>query len=349
MIKGGVKASSKLGRLITVAMIACGLGAIYYALHRSSEYPSTDAATIDADLVHVASPVGGRIVQLNATENATVNKGDLLFQIDPVPFQLAVTQAEADLALAKANLETKRRLIADQYANAAVTAKQVGRAQQNYELATRTVERLRPLVAKGYVPAQQFDQAEVAQHDAAVSLAQAKEQRSAAAQAVDTLASAEAGVQAREAALAVARHTLADATVRAPITGRVVGLTTMAGEVVAPSQSLFILINIDEWFTVANFRETELKNIKVGDCATVYSMIDRRQSIRGTVVGLGAGVLDTERVALPRALPYIERSLNWVRVAQRFPVRIALLSPPQDLMRGGASAVVEVKSGPACN
>ena len=77
-------------------------------------------------------------------------------------------------------------------------------------------------------------------------------------------------------------------------------------------------------------------------------MIDRSQPIKGTVDGIGWGVLDTERVNLPRALPYVERSLNWVRVAQRFPVRVRLQDPPQQLMRLGASAVVEVKHGSAC-
>jgi multidrug efflux system membrane fusion protein len=118
---------------------------------------------------------------------------------------------------------------------------------------------------------------------------------------------------------------------------------------VAPAQSLFTLVNDDEWFTVANFRETDLKAIAVGDCATVYSMIDRSRAISGVVQGIGSGVLDTDRVNLPRSVPFVERSLNWVRVAQRFPVRIRLEEPPQELMRLGASAVVEVKHGAACH
>jgi multidrug efflux system membrane fusion protein len=67
------------------------------------------------------------------------------------------------------------------------------------------------------------------------------------------------------------------------------------------------------------------------------------------VQGIGSGVLDTDRINLPRSVPYVERSLNWVRVAQRFPVRIRLEEPPQELVRLGASAVVEVKHGDACH
>ena len=117
---------------------------------------------------------------------------------------------------------------------------------------------------------------------------------------------------------------------------------------VAPTQSLFTLINADEWFAVADFRETDLSSISVGDCATVFSMLDRKVPIKGAVQGIGWGVADQDRVNVPRSVPYVERSLNWVRVAQRFPVRVRLDGPPPDLMRFGASAVVEIKHGAAC-
>jgi multidrug efflux system membrane fusion protein len=98
-----------------------------------------------------------------------------------------------------------------------------------------------------------------------------------------------------------------------------------------------------------NFRETDLHAIAVGDCATVYSMIDRTAAIKGVVQGLGAGVLDTDRINVPRSVPYVERSLNWVIVAQRFPVRIHLVDPPQHLVRLGATAAVEMKHGADCD
>jgi multidrug efflux system membrane fusion protein len=129
----------------------------------------------------------------------------------------------------------------------------------------------------------------------------------------------------------------------------VVGLTVLSGEMVVPSQALFTLISTEEWFAVGNFRETDLHAIAVGDCATIFSMIDRSRPIKGVVKGIGWGVLDEERINLPRAVPYVQRSVNWVRVAQRFPVRIRLENPPEHLMRLGASAVVEVKHGDKCS
>ncbi len=207
---------------------------------------------------------------------------------------------------------------------------------------------MRPLAAKGYVPRQQLDDAEVAARDAATALRQAQEQQVAALRAIDTEQAAEAAVSARKAALALARRLLADTTVRAPHDGFVVGLTASSGEMVAPGQALFTLIDTEAWFAVGNFRETDLDAIRPGDCATVYSMIDATHPIRGIVQGIGWGVLDQDQIDLPRSLPYVERSLNWVRVAQRFPVRIRLENPPPSLMRLGASAVVEIRHGHDC-
>ena len=349
MKTAGKRASSlPIGKLISILLIATAIGIAIYVARRNAVMPWTDAATIDADVVHVAAAIGGRIIEIPVSENTLVSRGDLLFQIDPVPHRIAVAQAEADLAIAEASLDTQERLLSTQRSAAKVAAEQVQRAETNLELAKRTVERLTPLAAKGYVPTQQLDQAQTSRNDAETSLQQAHVQEAAAIAAIDTDAAAQASVRARKAALALAQRGLEDTTVRATHAGRVVGLSVSTGEMVAPSQTLFTLVNTEEWFAVANFRETDLDAISVGDCVTVYSMIDRQRPLKGIVQGLGTGVLDTDRVNLPKSLPYVERSLNWVRVAQRFPVRVRIEQPQQQLMRLGASAVVEVKHGRAC-
>ncbi|MGB8898030.1 MAG: biotin/lipoyl-binding protein, partial [Methylocella sp.] len=100
------------GKIISLAIIAFGVAMGLYVENRISIRPSTDDATIDADVVHVAAAVGGRIIELPVTENAEVSKGDLLFRIDPEPYRLAVEQAEADLGVAVGALDTRRRAIA---------------------------------------------------------------------------------------------------------------------------------------------------------------------------------------------------------------------------------------------
>jgi multidrug efflux system membrane fusion protein len=338
----------KAGKLIALGLVVLAAVIALYAASWARQHPASSDASIDADVVHVAAAVGGRIIHIGVRENSVVHRGDILFQIDPLPYQLLVNQTTADLALARAQLETQRRLVSTQRSNATIARDQTTNAQANYELATRTADRLRPLTAKGYVPNQQLDMADVNAHDAATRLQQARVQQAAALEAVDTVQAGEAAVTAREAALAVAQRGLDDTSVRALHDGLVAGLTVSTGEFVIPGQTLFTLINTEEWFAVANLRETELDAVKAGDCVTVYSMIDRHQAVKGLVEGIGWGVLDEDRINLPRSVPYVERSLNWVRVAQRFPVRIKLENPPQGIMRLGASAVVEVKHGREC-
>jgi membrane fusion protein, multidrug efflux system len=312
------------GRLISIAIVVFAGALALYAFHESNTHPTSSDSSIDADVVHVAAVVGGRIIELPVVENMRVAEGSLLFQIDPLRYRLVVEQSAADLGIAKSN--------------AAIAADQTKNAQENHDLAKRTLERLRPLAAKGYVPQQQLDQAQVSEKDTATKLIQAQEAQAAA----------DATVRARTAALGNAQRELDDTTVRATHNGLVVGLAVSTGEVVIPDQALFTLINTDEWFAVANFRETDLSSISVGDCATAFSMLDRKVPIKGIVQGIGWGVIDQDRVNIPRSVPYVERSLNWVRVAQRFPVRVRLEQPPQELMRLGASAVVEIKHGDAC-
>lgn len=340
---------SSRARLVSLTIVAAGVMAAVIVYNRTKSHPSSDAASIDTEVVHVASAVGGKVVAIEVEENEKVAKGDILFRIDPLPYQLAVDQAQADLGVALAALDSQRRVISTERMNAQIAGDQIKRAQTNYDLAARTTERLRPLAGKSYVPTQQLDQAQTAQRDAATSLAQAREQERSAQTAIGTVEGPTAAIKAREAALAIAKRALEDTIVRAPHDGRVVGLTVKSGEMVAPLQTLFTLVTTEEWYAIANFRETELGEIATGDCATAYSMIDRRKPIKGVVASIGWGVLDTDRVNLPKNMPYVERSLNWVRVAQRFPVRVRLEDPPEGLMRLGASAVVEVKHGAACS
>lgn len=342
----GIRKKRPLGLVLALIVITAS---IVFAFKTLSKTPlSTDDASIDAEVVHVASPVGGRIIELPVGENQLVHKGDLLFRLDPVPYQNNVAVAKAQLAVARASVSSKQRLVESERWNAEIASQQIGRAQENLALSQRTQERLGPLAAKGYVPQQQFDQAKVAATDAATSLAQAERQNSAAHSLVDNADAAMANVRAAEAALTNALRALQDTEVVAPHDGRVTGLRVSTGEVVAPSQSIFTLINTEEWYATANFREIDLGRVQPGNCATVYSLIDRRTAIKGVVDSIGYGVLADDKIDIPREVPYVQPSLNWVRVAHRFPVRIRLEEPPQNLVRLGASALVEIGHGSEC-
>lgn len=296
----------------------------------------------------MSPPAYRRIIAIHARENGKVRKGDLLFELDPAPYQHMVAQTGADLKLAEAALETQRRNIAAEQANAEIASQQIQRARTNLALAEATLARLNALLPKGYVTRQQVDDARTARDDARVSLSQAIKQSEAANRLVGTLDEAEALVAARRAALAVAEYNLDNTRVYASHDGRVVGLNTAAGQFVISGQSLFTLIVTDRWYASAAYEETELPLVRIGNCARVYVLSDSSRPLKGVVEGIGWGVASEELINLPRALPYVPKTLNWVRIAQRFPVRVRLIDTPEELMRIGASAAVTIQHGTDC-
>lgn len=331
-----------IGAVVSVAIIASAVVLGLRSHNRAQQNPLSDDASVSAEVTQIAPGVGGRVMHLNVRENGTVSQGDVLLELDPTVYELAVQQAAADLDIARAAASDQSRNIQAELANAEIAADQVERAEANLELATQTLERLLPMEARGFVSTQQVDDARTLQRGAEVSLREAMRQLEAAEALVGDEVGAEALVRAREAALAIAENELSQTTVTAPHDGRVVGVTTAEGDFVLPGGPVLSLIQTGEWFVDANYTETVLPRIAAGMCASVFVLSDRRQTIRGVVESVGWGVRSTDLINLPSSLPIVPKSLDWVRVQQRFPVRVQLIDPPEDLMRVGASAVVEV-------
>ena len=176
-----------------------------------------------------------------------------------------------------------------------------------------------------------------------------EEQYTAAALAVGDLDGPRAALAESQAALALARYEREQTVGGAPADGFVTSLRVQRGEVLAPSQVLFTLILDDAWYAIANLREINLSVVHKGDCATVYSMIERDVPIKGHVASIGWGVMSGDSAGIARTLPFVPREMDWVHVAQRFPVRVHLDAPPQQLMRMGATATVEIRHGAACH
>ena len=334
--------------LIALAIIGATIVTAWLFTRHARLNPLSEDAVLHANVVHISAAVPGQLAALNVREGSRVKRGDLLFQLARDTYELQLAQAEAQLAIAKAALSARSRQIQAETANAEIAHEQVARAQTNLALADRTVQRLKPLAAKGYAPQQQLDIAVTAEHDARVSLAQAQAQAQAAQQLIGATEGMEATVRGAEVALALARKALDDTAVRAPHDGLVVGLRVSTGERLAPGQALFTLIATEQWYAQAFFVETELKDIHEGACATAYVLARPDLAIAGRVTDIGWGVSNEEIVNLPRSLPYVQKALNWVRVAQRFPVNIRLDAPPDSLMRMGASATVVVRPGTSC-
>jgi multidrug efflux system membrane fusion protein len=133
----------------------------------------------------------------------------------------------------------------------------------------------------------------------------------------------------------------------APFSGRVINLNISAGAHVTTGVPVFSLLDTSKWYVIANFREAEVRHMAPGSEAIVYLSSAPNQRFRGKVQGIGWAVKPEGEIDLPPSgVPYVKRELNWVRVAQRFPVRIEVENPDPNLFRMGASAVAII-DGPA--
>ncbi|XAZ21229.1 biotin/lipoyl-binding protein (plasmid) [Sinorhizobium sp. B11] len=136
---------SIFGIIATCALIIPGIALSWLYYQHSVTNPLSDDAILTADTVNVASQVTGQINQLSVTENQKVQRGDLLITIDPLPYQLAVDQAQADLRVAEAARDTQARNIGGQQSSAQVATEQITRAQEDLDLAEQSLARLTAL------------------------------------------------------------------------------------------------------------------------------------------------------------------------------------------------------------
>lgn len=332
---------NKMPALVLVIMTLIVLIFIIWRLDTS---PSTDDAYASADTIDVVPEVSGRIVELAVKDNQQVKKGDLLFRIDPRPYQASLAKAEASLAaLDKQIMLTQRSVDAQKYAASSVEAT-IAKARAAAHQAKETLRRTEPLLSQGFVSAEDVDRARTAQRaseaDLNAVLLQAQ-QAASAVSGVDALVAQRVAVQAD---IALTKLHLEMATVRAPFDGRVVSLKTSIGQFASAMKPVFTLIDTRNWYVIANFRETDLKNIHAGTPATLRLMSDSGKTFSGKVDSVGYGVLPDDGGIVMGGLPRVSRSINWVRVAQRFPVKIRVARPDAELFRIGASAVATIES-----
>lgn len=330
-----------VARILGLALIAGAAVALVFAANRYHNTPGTDDAVIAATVVPVSASVPGRVVEVAVADNSLVAQGDLLFRVDPEPYALRLEQARAMLRTAEAELSSGQRMLVTERANADIARQQIQRAESNLELTRQTLTRLENLLPQGYVTAQAVDDARTAHNDAQVSLYQAQSQVLAAESMIGTLEARQAQVDLARVSVELAERELRETEVRAPIAGRITSLDLGSGTYVATAVPLFSLIDTD-WKVQALFRETELLGIPLGAPVDIFVSADPNRRLQGTVESIGFGIRSTGDISV-LGLPIVQSSLDWVRVAQRFPVTVRIQSPPEELMRIGASASVIIR------
>lgn len=282
----------------------------------------------------------------------------------------AVQAAQADLASSQAHVTTMQDAVAAAHAAVERAKAAAGTAEAQYNLAQNNLHRLEPLLKKQYVTVEQVDEirtkvrvaeqnvaeAEAALHQARMQEEQAKAQHSEAGagiavsqahvsesvHAVDTLDSLIAQRPIKAAHVESAQLDLERCRVVAPFDGYIANLNISEGEYAKPGVPIFTLIDTRNWYVIANYRETSLRQIHPGAHADIYLMSDPNRRFDGYVESVGYGVTP-EEANQSNGLPQINHTLNWVHLSARFPVRVRILHPDPQLFRVGETAISVVR------
>jgi multidrug efflux system membrane fusion protein len=291
--------------------------------------------------------------------------------------QSAVGAAQAFTESAAANVDHAASAVNEAQANVAASKAELDRAQAELQYTSNNFHRIEPLLAKQFVTVDQVDQArtavtsrqqvvdqarsQLALAQAQVLSAKAQYEQTKAAQlqshaqlaqsqhSVLTLDPLTAQREGRAAIIRNAEYNLNNCRIYAPFDARVTNLTISRGAYAHIGQQVFTLIDTRVWWVVANFRETQLRHIKPGMHADVYVLSRPNVRYDGVVDSVGFGVQPDATLvgSFSPGLPDVQRSLNWVHLATRFPVRVRIEASETELFRLSESAVVVMRPDPS--
>ncbi len=300
--------------MASVPLLLVAGGIAYYVAN--DHYVSTDNAYVQQDKVSVSAEVNGRIVDVTVRENQTVKAGDLLFRIDPEPYQLAAAQADAAIASAQVRLNT----LQTDYQTSGVD---IASARENVAFFTKEYDRQSKLMQTGFTTKARLQEAEhaLAEARSRLSTAEADAQKAqsqlatgAAAPGVNPQVLA-AQVQKRKALLDLSRT-----EVRAPESGVVSQADRLqVGQMMVTGLPAVTIVSTTGTWIEANFKETDLNHMQVGQIAELTFDAYPKLKLKGRVASIGAGTGSEFSV-----LPAQNANGNWVKVTQRVPVRIAI-------------------------
>jgi|HubBroStandDraft_5_1064220.scaffolds.fasta_scaffold10699_3 multidrug efflux system membrane fusion protein len=285
----------------------------------------------------------------------------------------AVTASGAATRSATANVDRAQASIREAEADVTHSQAALDRARAESAYAENNLHRVEPLLARQFVTVDQVDQARTTERASAESVHEAESQlalnqahlnsmlaalaeaKASAEQTTAQLQQSQSSVltldplvaqrRGRAAAIANAQYNYDQCRVYAPFDARVTSLVISEGAYAHIGQEMFTLIDTRVWWVLANFRETQLKHIQPGMAADIYFMSDPGLRLTGIVESTGYGVIPDPSILgrITPGLPDVQRTLSWVRLASRYPVRIRIQSPPTDVIRLGESAVVVIR------
>jgi membrane fusion protein (multidrug efflux system) len=330
--------------VILALVIAVGVGAAEW-WRAARNWVGTDDAFIDVHMVQISPQVAGRVARVLVGDNQQVRAGQPLLDIDPADFQARLDQAAANEKSAQGTLAQARAQLAVARADRDELRAEVGVAQANATNAAIDLARYRALarINSSALSRQQLDNATAAARSSAANLTAAQRKVAAAeaqlAYARTRLQTAEAGVQAAAAQVEEARLDLSYTRLRAPEAGHIAHLSVAIGDYVQIGQALMALVPNEVWVT-ANFKETDLDHMRVGQPVDITVDAYPGKTFRGRVDSFQAG-----SGAAFSLLPPENATGNYVKVVQRVPVKITFDDPPnaRPMLGPGMSVVPYVR------
>jgi membrane fusion protein (multidrug efflux system) len=304
---------------------------------------STDDAFLQADQVQVSSKIAGYVQEVLVRDNEQVKAGQPLVRINPQDSHAAADQARAQVAQGEASVLQIDAQIRQQRAQIAVADAQVLGARTTLAHAQTQVDRYEPLTRLGAQTAEELTQMRQSRDQAAAQLASARAQRESAVRQIDTLRAqtvvAKAQIDAAQAQLRKADADLSDTLLRSSIDGRVGNKTVQVGQYVQASTRLMTVVPVQSLYVVANFKETQIGLMRVGQPVSIELDALNGETLQGTVESFSPGT--GAQFAL---LPPQNATGNYTKIVQRVPVRIRLEDEPEarKVLVPGLSAVVTV-------
>jgi membrane fusion protein (multidrug efflux system) len=319
----------RLVLMLSIPLLVAVAGFYFWLI--SGATVGTDNAYVKQDVTAISTQVNGPVAAVYVRENQHVNKGDLLYRVDPAPFEAALHAAEAQLAAAR--LQTHELVV-----EAAGTGSDIRGAEANLAIARRAFERQAALMKQGFTTKSDYDDAANVLAKAETELGNARAKSNEASAAI-----APGGNQpAIAAALAVvekAKLDLAHTVIRAPASGTVAKSDRLlVGQTAITGVAMLSIVGDRQPWVEANFKESDLARMAVGQPAEVTFDAYPGIKIKGHVASIGAGTGSEFSV-----LPAQNANGNWVKVTQRVPVRIAFDSKPPREMIAGLSSTVEIR------
>lgn len=316
--------------IAAVVLLAAIVAGVFYWI-QSQHYVTTENAYVNANRIDIAAQVSGPIVAIHVRDQQTVKKGELLVEIDPRPYQIAVDSAQAQLELAYQTTSQESAAVAGARAQVTQRQAELRNAQSNERRVRDLIER--KLISQQSAEAM-ITEAETAQ--AAVHAADANLQQ--ALSALGEAGKRNATVRAAIARLDQAKLDLEYTRIFAPASGLIANFGLRPGSSVQTGIVLFAIISDEEYWVDANFKETELDQIRSGQRATVRLDMYRDHEFQGVVESVSAGSGTAFSL-----LPAQNATGNWVKVTQRVPVRVRVVNPDPDYpLRIGTTAKVRV-------